>query len=280
MRSLIIPQINISSWKGRQRLALVVGVLLVCFCGVKFKAAAQGAWQAKVIALSQDARFVAASFKPNLAGNRYRAADGGIWLYDLEDLLAPALHLMESRYADIELVFSPDNAYLAVIDFDGLYVFRTADGGLVFQLQHPITHWIDQAHDTVEFSPDSQYLRTFNIFHPGGPGEDRGLFIPIWDFKRSQLATNAMTQVTDSFTKVWLSPDWTQIVVFEKIFDFDIETGMGRPIGVLDFPGYSGLGGHQGDLFREDGARFATTTHDCIVQIYETTNWTVTTSWD
>ena len=256
-------------------------LLLVCLFGSQLSAAAQAAWQTESIALSPDGRFVAASFKPNVDGNRYQVEVGGIWLYDLEDLLAPARYLMESRYSDIEIDFSPDNAYVAVVDFEGLYVFRTADGSQVFQLQRPIiTHWLDEASARIEFSPDSQFLKTFNIYKRGGPREDRALLIPFWDFKRGQHVNTVETHPIDPWTRVWLSPDWKQIVVFEYVFDFDIETGTGGSNGALGSPGYSGFHDGLDELFHEDGTLFATSTHDCIVQILETNSWTVSKTWE
>ena len=55
------------------------------------------------------------------------------------------------------MVFSPDNGYLAIVDVVGLYVspqLMTAATYLNSDLADR-SNWLDEARDTIEFSPDS-----------------------------------------------------------------------------------------------------------------------------
>ena len=126
---------------------------------------------------------------------------------------------MESRYAEIDLVFSPDSAYLAVVDHAALHVFRIADGSRVFQLQRPIVHWLSEASDKIEFSPDSQYLKTFNIYNTEGLLQGgSSLLIPIWDYKAGKLVTTAVANPIDPWVQLsGFSPGWQQLVVSEHV---------------------------------------------------------------
>ena len=272
---------KLNKFASMSRRGLMRGTLLmlVYLFGGHFSGSAQVAWQTEAFALSSDGRFVAASFKPDTEVNHYRVRDGGIWLYDLENVLSPARYLMESRYAEIDLVFSPDSAFLAAIDHTGLYVFRADDGGQVFQLQRPIAHWLAEASDRIEFSPDSQYVKSFNIYDAAESGGELAILVPIWDLTRGRRILVAETRPVDQWTIVRFSPDWEQIVFYDQIFAFDIETGMGELIGTLEFGVYPGYGDDRGELFHERRPLFATATHDCIVQIYDTRSWTVSKSW-
>ncbi len=263
---------------SRRSLGLVLLIVISGLISSPRSLAARTAWQADVIALSPNGRFVAASFMSTAEVNPYRIKDGGIWLYDLENMFSPALHLMESRFSHIDMVFSPDNNYLAIVDVVGLYVHRTADGSRIFDLLRPSSPRTVQ--NTIEFSPDSAYLRAFNIWHRSDdPDRYYDLIMPIWDFKNSRLAITAVTNPIDSFTKLWLNPAWNQLVAYEHVYEFDIAVGTGGSIGMLEEPGYSGFGDGQGELFHPDKPLFATTTYDCILQIYDTRSWTVVKRW-
>ena len=263
---------------SRRSLARALLLLVIGLISSPQSLSAQAAWHADVIALSPNGRFVAANVMPTAEVNPYRIKDGGIWLFDLENMLSPALHLMESRFSHIDMVFSPDNNYLAIVDVVGLYVHRTADGSRVFDLRRPSSP--RTVRHTIEFSPDSAYLRAFNIWRRSeDPDRYYDLVIPIWDFKKRRLAITAVTNPIDSFTKLWLNPAWNQLVAFEHVYEFDIAVGTGGSLGMLEEPGYSGFGDGQGELFHPDKPLFVTTTHDCIVQIYDTRSWTVSKSW-
>ena len=259
------------------------GTLLLLVClpwRARRNAEAQSTWQTDAIALSPDGRFVAASFRPNAATDQYRIRDGGIWLYDLENMLSPARYLMEAQFSDIDFVFSPDSAYLAVVDHAALYVFSSADGSRVFQLQRPIAHWLSEASDKIEFSPDSQYLKSFNIYNTEGLLQGgSSLLIPIWDYRAGKLVTTAAANPIDPWVRVWFSPGWQQIVVFDRVFEFDLYGGTGESTGTLDFGAFPGGSDGQGELFHDLRPLFATATHDCIAQIYDTTSWTISHTW-
>lgn len=263
------------------RWALMRGTLLmlVYLLGGQLSGVAQSTWQTQVIALSAAGRYVGASFRPIAETDHYRVRDGGIWLYDLENPLSPARYLMESRYSDIDLVFSPDSAYIAVVDHDALYVFSIADGRRVFQLQRPIVHWLSEASDKIEFSPDSQYLKAFNIYDSKGHLDGKSVLIPIWDFKTGKLVNAATANPIDQWTRVWLRPDWKQIVVYDIVSDFDIKSGTGPTVGTLDFGAYPGSSDGQGELFHDLKPLFVTATHDCIVQLYDTNTWAIYKTW-
>lgn len=225
------------------------------------------------IALSSDGRFLAALVLPVSEAHYFVIRDGALRLYDMLDLLAPPKLLSAFYDADTELAFSPNGEYLAALDERGLFVFRTSDGSNAIELKRKRNGWTDSI-QTISFSPDSAYMRGITTY------DKDGMLLPIWRIETRELVTIARADTPDFFTKVRLSPDWTQILAYDQVFDFDFETGTGGLIGTLEFGAYPGYGDDRGELFHERRPLFATATHDCIVQLYDTRSWTVSKSWD
>ena len=232
----------------------------------------QSTQRTESIALSSDGRFLAALILPVSEAHYHIIRDGALRLYDVLDLLAPPRFLSAFYDANTELAFSPNGEYLAALDERGLFVFRTSDGSKALELKRKRNGWTDNI-QTISFSPDSAYMRGITKVEIGE------MHLPIWRIETGELVTIAHADTPDSFTKVRLSPGWKQIVVFDQIFDFDIETGTGELIGTLEFGAYPGYGDDRGELFHERRPLFATATHDCILQIYDTRSWTVSKSW-
>ena len=250
-----------------------VCLLLCCFLPAQLHAAAQSPWKAQAISLSRSGRYLAVSFSPDAATNPYATRDGATWLYDLENILAPAVYLTESNFTDVELVFSPDEQYLAVIDFAGLDVFRTMDGRRIFHLPAPTGQWNADMQYAVEFNPDSRYLRAFDIWRK------EGRLLPIWDFKSGQLVNNVNSHSQDLLIKMRLTPDWRQLLIDGTIFRFDAVDGIGPVNAILPEASYAAYGGKADAGFNADGSLIALATlFEDEIRIYDTESWTLVAS--
>ena len=256
----------------RLRRGIHDAVILLLFAVTAGFTQGQAAQRAESIAISSDGRFLGAVVLPASATQSYVIHDGALWLYDFADLLAPPRFLSAQYHAGTELAFSPDGEYVAALDKRGLQVFRTSDGSRALEMKRERNGWSDGI-QTISFSPDSATMRGITEYELGE------MHLPIWRIETDELTIVARVDTLDYFTKVWFSPDWKQIVAFDQIFEFDIEMGTGESIGTLDFGAFPGYFDDRGELYHERKPLFATATHDCILQIYDTRSWTVVKSW-
>ena len=232
--------------------------------------AAQSPWKADALALSKSGRYLAARYSPDAATNAFASRDGGIWLYDFYDLLSSPVYLVESNHPNPEFVFSPNNAYLAVIDYAGLYVFRTDSGSRVLTLQRRGHAWRTENSNIIVFSPDSRYLRSFDIRQ-----HESSALLQIWDIQTGQLFNAAVTKPIAHFVRMWLTPDWNQILVDDTIFSFDAVEGIGPANAIVPEASYAAYEQDVGAPFSADGTLIALATWDHEVRVFKTDSWTL-----
>ncbi len=232
-------------------------------------------WQVVSIEMSNDGRYLAVKHEASIWKDSSTYFDGGIWLYDLRNLLSPPLFLRKADSFYTRLLFSPNGEYLAVGGFYRLTVFEVNSGAVNLDLSHSATP-IRSDFRRISFSPDSNYLMSFSASYT----EDE---VSIWDIKTGRrIHAIAAQQNQAHIGQLWLSPDWRQYINWsyvssetETIHDFDIEQGVGHVRGKVA-TGASATGVREvGAAFSADSAFFALATWDGKVQVYETDSWTL-----
>ena len=226
--------------------------------------------------MSNDGRYLAVKHEASIWKDSSTYSDGGIWLYDLRDLLSPPLFLREADRFYTMIEFSPNGEYLAVGGFYRLAVFKVNGGDVILEVPHSATP-IRSDFRRVSFSPDSKYLMSFSYSYT------KENEVSIWDIEAGRrVQTIPVQQNQAHIGQLWLSPDWGQFINWsyisseiETIHDFDIERGVGEARGMVG-TSVSATGVREvGAAFSADSSYFALATWDGRVQVFETDTWTL-----
>ena len=262
-----------------EKLKLVVAawiLYLVCVQIAPLQAQPIQPWRVVSIEMSNDGRYLAVKHEASIWKDSSTYFDGGIWLYDLRDLLSPPLFLREADRFYTMIEFSPNGEYLAVGGFYRLAVFKVNGGDVILEVPHSATP-IRSDFRRVSFSPDSKYLMSLSYSYT------KENEVSIWDIEAGRrVQTIPVQQNQAHIGQLWLSPDWGQFINWsyissesETIHDFDIERGVGEARGMVG-TSVSATGVREvGAAFSADSSYFALATWDGRVQVFETDTWTL-----
>jgi len=255
--------------------ATVVSVVLLCLvCLQSFynlQAQEDSPWKARIINMSNDGRFLAVLYGedgPNIPGEKR-----GVWMYDLQNLLSPPQYLRAMSDIPVRMEFSPDSKYFVLGTYDWLTVYDIDEMEIILNLSSLATP-IRSEFGWVSFSPDSKYIMSFSDWWTMEHE------MSIWQIHTGQrVHAIAATRRQQWIRYSWLSPDWKQFLDWSDsdselitIYEFDIEYGVGQPLGSIPKLNYDGT------AFSPDSSLFASATLDGDVHVYDTRTWTRTYS--
>ena len=259
--------------KNNRMLIIVVSLFLLPYFHVVSQAQDELRWRAVSIAISNNGRYLAVKHGISQWINDVRHYENGVWIYDLENLLLPPHYLSEAQEYHSWLKYSPNSEYLAVGGYRRLTIFETENNDVILDLPSSATP-IPSDFRWFTFSPDSKHIMTFSDLW--SPEHE----MSIWDIDTGQRVHAVATSIfPQQVGPLWLSPDWhqffswtTSLTELETIYQFDIERGVGQPLGTTF------TGNEVGALFSPDSSFFALATWEGEVQVYETDTWTMKNS--
>ena len=256
-----------------RRTALAIALLFLFPCFIGLLQAQEKPRRASGQVLSDDGRYLAVQYTIGFPGENPNEHEHKIWLYDLEQPLKPPYLLQDGEIGGNGIVFSPDNALIAVGSYHGLSIYDMESKQSLLELENTVRDaWVDFR--WIYFSPDSAYLMAFSDWWT------RDHDMHIW-----QVATGQLVIVVDALRpqqwieRPWLSPNWKHFFRWHDdgdkagtIYAFDPETGLGQVVAAIDTYGNGGA------KFSPDSSLFAISTTDGEVQLYETETWTLKNS--
>ena len=251
--------------------AVTIRVLLLCLiCLQSFyglQAQEDSRWKARIINVSNDGRFLAVQYGED--GSRIPGYRSGVWIYDLQNLLSPPEYLTATSDYLVRMEFSPDGEYFAIGTYDWLTVIATENMETILNLSSLATQMRGDF-GWVSFGPDNTHIMSFSDWWTMEHE------MSIWQIHTGRrVHTIPAPRSQQRIRHFWLSSDWQYFLDWSDsdselitIYEFDIEHGVGQPLGSIPKLNYDGT------AFSPDGSLFASATLDGDVHVYDTRTWT------
>jgi len=204
--------------------------------------------------------------------NGFSDSPSEIWLYDLEDLLLPPHKLTGGPYASANLVFGPNNRYLAIGNHESLSIFDLGNMASILELQRLATE-IPTDFNWTSFNSESSHIMAFS--HLWASEHE----MSIWSIDGAERVQATFAQPGRRWTyRSWLRPDFLQYAIWSDyseggtiVYEFNVHQGLGQQLARLP-------GRIQSAAFSPDGSLFASAIEGLIgervtIQVYETATW-------
>ncbi len=192
----------------------------------------------------------------------------------MENILSPPRYLAGSSHIGANLVFSPNDQYLAIGASQGLSIINLENKETVLKLHRMATD-IPTDFKWTSFNSDSSHIMAFSDWWT------TQYEMSIWELDSAERVRTALARRGRRWTYLtWLSPDWRYLARrwhhFEEgtiVNAFDIERGPGAVLARL--PGNIGSA-----TFSPDGALFVVaveglTADRVALHVYDTATWSL-----